>query len=679
LKQARTICLEKPDVYAQVVPGILRVIGSQGPLELRQWGSDFLAETFASPVISADKKQDLSTQVLGTILGYLDRQPEEDTSIVKSAVQCAASIYPLIFRHIINNPANISTWTKMTNIKQSILKRMDTAPAGVRICCIKFVSRVVQVQTPGVIADPRRPEQNEISLALVPRDHAVIPPNNLEAEASGLLDRLLGVLQDNETDALVVTATLNSLSSLVHRRASIMIKIMTTVLIFDPLMLSRQHALKGKDKLAIRSMTKTTMLFLMNVLKRNPQQQLAERLHRRVEQLKHSLVDALAGGGAGKRKAAEQGPDEPTNGFDDAKRRRVDQQVSHQPLPAGRGPFPVAQVFNLNAEPGAAGFDVTMLPANIMQQLMTPLLQSIEPQKFDAALNAVRSRLLDIEARQRAPLNINMQAGDEDDEYDPASAFLARAAASGADGAAAASEAAPKNLLKLEHLTTEQSADIMKTLVGRYMEELNRLDQKERQERGAAAKFAPAEFNLYTGYNRNWYRNLLIRIATKGSAPWFHYEQACERVKHGLDATNHNEPYQLHFALRDALLDFIMADWKHRLLEDGMQWFTDEFLHEPKPQSALDTPIYTKYTLACLDQLILYADMKDVKTLIRFFADAPKIWPEHVRQIRRVAEDPDRVRMAQQVLLFLVQKKAVVSPLALDVAEEIWREVPEAK
>lgn len=43
----------------------------------------------------------------------------------------------------------------------------------------------------------QRLEQNETSLALVPRDHPIIPPSNLEAEASGLLDRLLGVLQEN--------------------------------------------------------------------------------------------------------------------------------------------------------------------------------------------------------------------------------------------------------------------------------------------------------------------------------------------------------------------------------------------------------------------------------------------------------------------------------------------------
>ena len=104
----------------------------------------------------------------------------------------------------------------MASIKSNILKRWDTAATGVRICCIKFVQKVVQVQTPGVIADPRvrisstapssehstnttlqRSDQNEISIALVPRDHPLIPPPRLEPEASGLLDRLLNVFNED--------------------------------------------------------------------------------------------------------------------------------------------------------------------------------------------------------------------------------------------------------------------------------------------------------------------------------------------------------------------------------------------------------------------------------------------------------------------------------------------------
>ena len=55
----------------------------------------------------------------------------------------------------INNPHDLASWEKMAAIKSNILKRWDTATTGIRICCIKFVQRVVQVQTPGVIADPR--------------------------------------------------------------------------------------------------------------------------------------------------------------------------------------------------------------------------------------------------------------------------------------------------------------------------------------------------------------------------------------------------------------------------------------------------------------------------------------------------------------------------------------------
>lgn len=155
----------------------------------------------------------------------------------------------------------------MAGIKSSILRRMDTAPAGVRICCIKFVARVVQIQTPGMISDPRKLEQNEISLALLPRDHPNIQYANLEAEASGLLDRLLGVLQDNESDALIVTATLNSLATLVHSRASISNKILSIVLNYNPLKLANSP-MSPTDKVMLKSCTRTTMSFLLNVLKR---------------------------------------------------------------------------------------------------------------------------------------------------------------------------------------------------------------------------------------------------------------------------------------------------------------------------------------------------------------------------------------------------------------------------
>ncbi len=55
----------------------------------------------------------------------------------------------------LNNSYDTQTWGNMGAIKSNILKRWDTAAVGVRMCCIKFAQKVVQLQTPGAIADPR--------------------------------------------------------------------------------------------------------------------------------------------------------------------------------------------------------------------------------------------------------------------------------------------------------------------------------------------------------------------------------------------------------------------------------------------------------------------------------------------------------------------------------------------
>lgn len=57
--------------------------------------------------------------------------------------------------HSINRPEDTGAWERMTAIKQEILRQWDLYPYPVKICCIKFAQRVVQVQTHGTISDPR--------------------------------------------------------------------------------------------------------------------------------------------------------------------------------------------------------------------------------------------------------------------------------------------------------------------------------------------------------------------------------------------------------------------------------------------------------------------------------------------------------------------------------------------
>ncbi|KAI7681642.1 hypothetical protein KC319_g1464, partial [Hortaea werneckii] len=756
LDQARNIVLTTPSVYPQVVPGVLGVVGGNAALELRRWGADFLAETFASPVLPAEEKQKLSLAALDTLRAYLNRKEErgeeEDGQVIKSTVQCAASLYPLVFRHTVaEKGADAESWAKMAAIKSAILRRMDSASAGVRICCVKFVARVVQVQTPGLISDPRRPEQNEISLALVPRDHPVIPPSNLEAEASGLLDRLLGVLQDNLTDALVVTATLNSLATLVHRRASVSNKILTTILNFNPLALAGTGRMEGKDRVAIRSMARTTISFLLNVLKRNPQHPLAGRLQQRTEQLRHHLNEVFIEGREGKRKE----PDEPTDGLDETKRRRIDTeasngatpvqqhpyqqqppqqqqpsqlslQLSYPPLPPG--PVTVAQLFTLSQDPNAAGFHVASIPQQIVSQLVPPLLQSIDPQRFEGAINAVRSRFLNLASSHQPPSALDAahaaNGDDEEDDYDPSSpaAFpgaqeaqvlnqLDQMAPEGEDEALAIG---PFVLPPPPPLSEEEKREYEVVAQERIFSQLAKLDGAKTNRSAATGNLVPGLVRVLSvgGQDREGWVGLITRLATRATFGLGDDEEEGEldgdgngMVKSEEDGMGQRDeeddersvkavtgkerkelkmrnqspsPFHLADRIRAALRDYVTSGFRQRI-DVGIAWLNEEWYADrlalshrrskyntpstsdentttttkSPPPSLHRLPNYLHHSLALLDALTPYLDVKDGRFLIRFLSELPQLGTPHLTRISKLADDPDRVAMAVQAFLYL--------------------------
>ncbi|RMZ02261.1 hypothetical protein D0862_06089 [Hortaea werneckii] len=788
LNQARDIVLATPSVYPQVVPGVLCVVGASAALELRRWGAEFLAETFASPVLPADEKQKLSLVILDILRGYLSRKEErgeeEDGQVIKSTVQCAASVYPLVFRHTVaEKGADTESWAKMAAIKSAILRRMDSASAGVRICCVKFVARVVQVQTPGLISDPRRPEQNEISLALVPRDHSVIPPSNLEAEASGLLDRLLGVLQDNLTDALVVTATLNSLATLVHRRASVSNKILTTILNFNPLALAGSGRMDGRDRIAIRSMARTTISFLLNVLKRNPQHPFAGRLQQRTEQLRHNLTEVFVEGREGKRKE----PDEPTDGLDDSKRRRIDTeaangatpvqqhpyhqqpsqqqssqlslQQSYPPLPPG--PVTVAQLFTLSQDPNAAGFHVASIPQQIVSQLVPPLLQSIDPQRFEGAINAVRSRFLKLATSQQPPSALDaahaangqmpLSAGgdDEEDDYDPSSptAFpgsqeaqvlnqLDQMAPEGEDEALAIG---PFVLPPPPPLSEEERREYEVVAQERIFSQLAKLDGVKSNRSAATGNLVSGLVRVLSvgGEDREGWVGLITRLATRatfglgddegevdgdengmvkseeGGAGQRDEEDDESSLKavtgeEGKELKRRNQspsPFHLADRIRAALRDYVTSGFRQRI-DVGIAWLNEEWYadrlalshrqskhHSPStndenitttttrssPPPLHHLPNYLHHSLALLDALTPYLDVKDGRFLIRFLSELPQLGTRHLTRITKLADDPDRVAMAVQAFLYLVMFRPPVRGICLDAVEELWRANGDAK
>ena len=102
LEEARKHVLADAVHYSAIIPGILPIIGPTAHVDIKRWGTDFLAEGFASPVLQLHAKEALSVQVLPLLRDLLEN-PSEDEYVVRSVIQTAASIYGLVFRHMYVN------------------------------------------------------------------------------------------------------------------------------------------------------------------------------------------------------------------------------------------------------------------------------------------------------------------------------------------------------------------------------------------------------------------------------------------------------------------------------------------------------------------------------------------------------------------------------------------------
>jgi symplekin len=102
LEAARKLALADSQVYKQILPGIMPIIGPTAPVEVRRWGAEFLAEGFASPALPNTQKEEIVAPILPTFRSMLE-VPGEDAMVVKGMVQAATSLYPLVFRRVYVN------------------------------------------------------------------------------------------------------------------------------------------------------------------------------------------------------------------------------------------------------------------------------------------------------------------------------------------------------------------------------------------------------------------------------------------------------------------------------------------------------------------------------------------------------------------------------------------------
>ncbi|KAI9728264.1 MAG: hypothetical protein M1834_007757 [Cirrosporium novae-zelandiae] len=681
LEAARSLVLGDSSYYTQIVQGILPIIGANARIELRRWGADFLAETFASLDFKGDPKTSLALVVLQTLKEVLEI-PGEDAGVVKSIIQTAASLYPLIFRHIIGNPNDKATWEKMTAIKSNILKRWDVAPSSVRICCIKFVQRVVHVQTPGPMPDPRRPEQTEISLAIVPRSHPLVPPPNLEAEASGLLDRLLDVFHQETSDAILINSTLNCLAILIRTRPSVSNRILNAVLNFSPLK-QMTGPLTPKHKVIIKSMERTARALLINANKRNPTGPLAGRIQQYIERLMQSRIELFD------ESSRKRGPPiEPIDGVDNAKRARLGAQSSDgsdfPPLPPG--PTSFAQLFTLTTDPGFTSFDVQQLPIDLVARIALPVLQSIDQRQLNRAVEAIRARHDTLSKSQQTlapPISTFVGIDDDEDDYEPdyqptedVEQVLNKTDGFPPEDIQLPPEVAlgPFKVPQPPPMDEEETSRVGRDTVTRVFSLMNRLEEP------STSKGHKPGLNRLAGssYDRNAWITVITRLAARASAG-LEFDDAGSKKSQGTNSVVNRIP-SLSDTVRETLYLFILEDFRRRI-DTAISWLNEEWLNDKiqqqqDPESA--THNYDHWVLRVLDGMTPYLDAKD-KVLIRFLSEIPTVNEAILGRVKGLARDPERVGLAVNSLHYLILLKPPARDICIDALEDLWRNYDDAR
>ncbi|KAL5427167.1 hypothetical protein PMIN06_002213 [Paraphaeosphaeria minitans] len=684
LEHARSLALTDSKYYPSLMPGVLPLIGpnANASLEVQRFGADFLAEMFASPMWSAEAKQPIALLVLDTLKYYLDEV--HDRGVVKGAVQAAASVYPLVYRHTISDPNDKPHWQTMIDIKSNILNRMNTASPGIRICCVKFVQQVVLAQTPGVI-DPRRPDHSDVSLALVPRDHPLLTYVHLEAEGHGLLDRLLDIIHGDHSDALSVTSVLNSLGVLIHRRPVVANKVLNSVLNFNPLKLANSP-MTPKNKVNMKAIERTTRALLVNTLKRNTTERPNDPNNGRIQHFlerMHRMRQDMMEESSRKRPA----PAERTDGLDPAKRQRLaagPPTVTTTAPPLSPGPVSYRQLFTIDPENAAANFDVKMFqdPA-LVQQILIPILQSIDEKKLLEASNVVRSRYLALShsmSRQQPPAPVDEDEYEPDD-YEPEDA---EQVANRLDSTGDITHVAPAafKLPEAPRLSPEEVQQHGALAVRRTFGLIGELEEKGKATKGGFNRLAASD------YGRDAWITIAARLATRASAG---LDDPDDGIKDEYAVKSIKGTLSIGDTIRDLLYDYVIRDWKKRIdvavswLNE--EWYNDAILVQAAAASSAKSstngvaPLkghYHRCALRLIDGILPYVAPQD-KGLIRLYSELPTLDYEILSRMKTMAQDPERVGLATQVLQYLHMFRPPVKNVVVQIAAELWRENDRAK
>ena len=488
---------------------------------------------------------------------------------------------------------------------------------------------------------------------------------------------------DNHRDPILIDATLNCLAVLIRTRPAVANKILAAILNFNPFR-SASASMTPRLHVIYRSMERTAFALLKFVLKTVPNHPMAEKIQHQMYRLQQQRMQLFTGTQGVKR------PAEPIDGLDDAKRQRLAGPAQYPNMPPP--PNTVAQLFTLTEDTVLHQFDVKLLPADIVSNVVFLLMKMAEPGKLEPAIEAVRDRYEHLKkANQPSQFSDVPMAGptgiDDEDDYEPDFTMGHEAASAPMSErvleqlAQPAIDLGPFELPKPPPMTDAEVAALSDQTVKHVFDLV-----------AGYEPFAASTTRQKLGFNRlaaaandrDAWVTIFARLATRTPAAVDEYDRTIDDGSGGENGTivktETRGSSPLAMRIREHFFLYILDDFRPRLPVAiswlSEEWYADKVAARASPDNAYlaSLPNYTDYATRLLDKLVQYLDARDQKLLVRFLSEIPAITEGILGCVKALARDPERVGMFVLAMQYLIMFRPPAREMVLDVLQDVWRE-----
>lgn len=657
LEQARNLAFSNREMFPQVLRQVFPLAGN-ADLTIQRWCSQFFKDAFraSSDKLDPAAKIDLAIDAVDTLL-LLMQVPDHE--VVKNTIDASVVVFRLVYRYVADNDGSNGIWAKLQQLKAHIagkylttwpLDAADTNEADMRrnieinLELLKFVMLVIDYQ----LRSPTQP--GFFSLSKVNPNHTLMKPQQLEAEAHKLLEKVLEVLEWDILVTPVVTATLTQLAFVAHRKPQFITRVFKTVENFDLASKYQSNYESVEEfKLSRKYTDRSIRIFLSHTLK-------YQLVPPNYQQVANKKVSQVVSRGDEVRRRDILAIEDPSitkrkfEGFENGTKRL--QNLDYKSLYCLTDP---------NNELNS--FDLTTLPPNILVSMTIAALNKALPERLAKGLDIICLRYKSALQGATGSEVKKLELDDEDDNMENFSSDTVFTLP-------------PPQALNFAEKKEHLSLIIQNffSLADQKIPEVN-----DKQDTGAQL----TQIAIKTWKKDSWYV-LLTRLATRGmrAAPG-----------EGIDVEKEQE---LGDMVRQAIFDYFLANIHSRIdiviewLNE--EWYAEKVFNEGKALQKMaqenngvvteemrievdflttPTPIYEKWSSKVLDSMISFIEPGDRKIFIRLLSDLPYLTDEMVSRIKSLCYDPGRAKIGFLSLQFLVMYRPPVKSACLNVLKEL--------